>query len=73
MEPRTRISRHQPVRRPERNQQRFKSPGSAQPFLSIHSATCNTYYHQRHLLKRSMDKELRTRSFEVWQSASVAA
>jgi transposase-like protein len=64
---------HQPVRRRERKPQRFKSPGSAQRFLSIHSATYNTFYHQRHLLKRPMYKELRTTSFEVWQSASVAA
>ncbi len=63
---------HQPVRRRERKLQRFKSPGSAQRFLSIHSATHNTFYHQRHLLKRPMYKELRTTSFEVWQSASVA-
>jgi putative transposase len=64
---------HQPVRRRERKLQRFKSPGSAQRFLSIHAATYNTFYHQRHLLKRPMLKELRTTSFEVWQAASVAA
>jgi putative transposase len=29
---------HQPVRRRERKMQRFKSPGSAQRFLSVHSA-----------------------------------
>ena len=63
---------HQPVRRRERKLQRFTSPGSAQPFLSIHSATYNTFYHQRHLLKRPMLKELRTASFVIWQSASVA-
>ncbi len=63
---------HKPVRRRERKLQRFKSPGSAQRFLSIHAATYNTFYHQRHLLKRPMLKELRTASFEVWQSASVA-
>ena len=64
---------HQPVRRRERKLQRFKSPGSAQRFLNIHSATYNTFYHQRHLLKRPMYKGLRSTSFEVWQSASVAA
>jgi transposase-like protein len=64
---------HQPVRRRERKQQRFKSPGSAQRFLNIHSATYNNFYHQRHLLKRSTYKQLRTTSFDVWQSASVAA
>ncbi len=56
---------HQPVRRRERKLQRFKSPGSAQRFLFIHSATYNTFYHQRHLLKRPMYKELRSTSFEV--------
>jgi transposase-like protein len=64
---------HQPVRRRERKLQRFKSPGSAQRFLNIHSATYNTFYHQRHFLKRPMYKGLRSTSFEVWQSASAVA
>ena len=63
---------HQPVRRRERKLQRFKSPGSAHRFLNIHFAAHNTFYHQRHLLKRPMFKDRRTASFEVWQSASVA-
>ena len=64
---------HQPVRRRERKQQKFKSPGSAQRFLNIRSAAYNTFYHQRHLLKRPMCKELRTLSFDAWQRASMAA
>ncbi len=64
---------HQPVRRRERKRQRFKLPGSAQRFLNIHSATYNTFHHQRHLLKRPMYKELRTISFDAWQRASMAA
>jgi len=64
---------HQPVRRRERKQQKFKSPGCAQRFLNVHSAAYNTFCHQRRLLKRSTYKELRTASFEVWQSASEAA
>jgi putative transposase len=64
---------HQPVRWRERKLQRFKSPGSAQRFLSIHAASYNTFYHQRHLLKRPMLKEPRTASFDAWQAASVAA
>jgi transposase-like protein len=64
---------HQPVRRRERKLQRFKSPGSAQRFLSIHSATYNTFCHQRHLLKRPMLKGLRTASLDAQRTASVAA
>ena len=64
---------HQPVRRREHKQQRFKSPGSAQRFHSIHSATYNTFGHQRHLLKRPMHQELRSASIEDWQSVSAAA
>jgi transposase-like protein len=38
---------HQPTRRRERKMQRFKSPGSAQRFLSIHAAVQNTFNVQR--------------------------
>src|SRR6201995_5862847 len=44
---------HQPVRRRERKVQRFKSPGSAQRFLSMHAAVHNTFNLQRHLVSRS--------------------
>ena len=64
---------HQPVRRCERQQQRFKSPGSAQRFLNLHAATFNTFYHQRHLLKRPYYKELRAASFQCWNSAIAVA
>jgi hypothetical protein len=53
--------------------QRFKSPGSAQRFLNIHSATYNTFYHQRHLNRRLYYKELRAASFDAWKTASAAA
>ena len=45
--------------------QRFKSPGSAQHFRSIHSVKYKTFYHQRHLNRRSFNKELRAASFDV--------
>ena len=64
---------HQPVRRRERKQQKFKSPGSAQHFLSVHAATQNTFYHQRHLLSRPTFKELRADSFTIWTDASASA
>jgi transposase-like protein len=44
---------HQVVRRRERKMQRFKSPASAQRFLSVHAAVHNTFYLQRHLVSRS--------------------
>jgi putative transposase len=64
---------HQPVRRRERKQQRFKSAGSAQRFLNIHSSVYNTIYTQRHLLSRSTFKQFRTDAFNLWESASAAA
>ena len=63
---------HQPVRRRERKQQRFKSPGSAQRFLNIQSSVHNTFYVQRHLLSRPTFKRFRTDAFNVWESASAA-
>ncbi len=64
---------HQPARRRERKMQKFKSPGSAQKFLNVHSATYNTFYVQRHLLKRTTFKQYRAEAFGVWECASVAA
>ena len=64
---------HQPVRRRERKMQRFKSPGSTQRFLSVHAATYNTFYHQRHLLSRPTFKQLQSQSFNAWSAATAPA
>ena len=64
---------HQPVRQRERKQQRFKSPGSAQRFLSIHAAVYNAFYVQRHLLPRGMFKEFRAGTFAVWKQCCLPA
>jgi len=63
---------HLPVRRRERKMQKFKSPGSAERFLNIHSATYNTFYVQRHLLNRIHFKQIRNEAFDVWATASAA-
>ena len=64
---------HQPVRRRERKMQRFKSPGSAQRFLSIQAAVQNVFTVQRHLVPRAIFKQFRKSAFEVWQSCAVPA
>ena len=59
---------HQPTRRRERKMQRFKSPGSAQRFLSIHAAVQNTFNVQRHLTSRRTLRVLRDEAFRTWRS-----
>ncbi len=60
---------HQPVRRRERKMQRFKSPGSAQRFLSIHAAVYNNFNTQRHLISRSTLRIFRAEATRSWHGA----
>src|SRR5881227_123739 len=60
---------HQPVRRRERKMQRFKSPGSAQRFLSMHAAVYNTFNLQRHLVSRSTLRTFRAEAAVNWHLA----
>jgi transposase-like protein len=64
---------HQPVRRRERKMQRFKSPGSAQRFVSMHSAAYNTFNVQRHLISRRTLRIFRAEAMAQWHAASAAA
>tara|TARA_R110001599_G_C12271358_1_gene661489 strand:- start:117 stop:575 length:459 start_codon:yes stop_codon:yes gene_type:complete len=64
---------HLPVRRRERKMQKFKSPGSAQRFLNIQSATYNNFYVQRHLVNRTYLKKYRAEARILWATASAAA
>jgi transposase-like protein len=64
---------HQVVRRREQKMQGFKSLGSAQRFLSIHSAVYNTFYLQRHLISRRTLRLFRAEAAEQWQHATAAA
>jgi transposase-like protein len=52
---------------------RFKSPGSAQRFLSIHAAVYNVFNIQRHLTSRRTLRVFRDQAMLTWRQATVAA
>jgi putative transposase len=62
---------HQVVRRRERKMQGFKSVGSAQGFLSVHSAAYNTFNLQRHLVSRRSLRLFRVEAAEQWQKSTA--
>lgn len=64
---------HLPVRRRERKMQRFKSQGQAQRFAATHSAICNTFNLQRHLVSRKTLRTFRTAAMAEWNAAAAAA
>jgi putative transposase len=64
---------HQPTRRRERKMQRFKSPGSAQKFLSTHAAVYNTFNVQRHLTSAQTHHTFRAAALNTWREAVAAA
>lgn len=63
---------HQPTRRRERQQIRFKSPGSAQRFLSLHAAIANHFNVQRHMISRRTLKTLRATASADWREIVAA-
>jgi putative transposase len=64
---------HQPTRRRECKMQGFKSPGSAQRFLSTHAAIYNNFNVQRHLSTRQTHRALRSAAMGTWRDAIAAA
>jgi transposase-like protein len=64
---------HQPVRRREWKMQRFKSPGSAQRFVSMHAAAYNAFDVQRHLISRRTLRVFRAEAMAQWRAATSAA
>jgi transposase-like protein len=64
---------HQVVRRRERKMQGFKSAGSAQRFLFIHSAVSNAFNLQRHLISRQTLRLFRAEAANQWHVATSAA
>ena len=63
---------HLPVRRRERKMQPFKSPGSAQRFLSVHASVQNAFNVQRHLVSRNTLRILRGEALQNWRAATAA-
>jgi putative transposase len=64
---------HQSTRRRERKMQGFKSPGSAQRFLSTHAAYYNTFNVQRHLISARTHRAFRAAAMNVWREAVAVA
>jgi putative transposase len=63
---------HQLSRRRERQQLRFRSPGSARHFLSSHAAIANHFNVQRHLISRPTLKILRATALADWRQVAAA-
>ena len=63
---------HQPTRRRERKMQRFKSPSSAQKFLSTHAVVYNIFNVQRHLASAQTHRTLRVAAMNTWRDAVAA-
>jgi putative transposase len=64
---------HQPTRRRERKMQGFKSPGSAQKFLSTHAAVYNIFYVQRHLTTAQTYRRFRAAAMNARREAVATA
>ncbi|WP_426042649.1 IS6 family transposase [Brevundimonas sp. TWP2-3-4b1] len=60
---------HLPIRRRERQQQRFKFQASAQRFLTSHAAIYNTFNTQRHLISRPILRRFRAEAATAWAAA----
>jgi putative transposase len=60
---------HLPIRRRERQQQRFKSQASAQRFLTTHASIYNTFNIQRHLISRPTLRRFRADASSAWAIA----
>ena len=51
---------------------KFKTPGQAQRFLTVHGLVQNLFRVGRHLLQAHHHRELRDRAFIVWQEVTCA-
>ena len=63
---------HLPFRRREYAMQRFSQEKTLQTFVSVHSAVCNHFNHERHLISREDFKGKREAELAEWQQLSTA-
>jgi putative transposase len=61
---------HQPTRQQERQRRRFKSPGQAQRFLSVHGSINNLFRLGRHRMKAAHYRMFRDRAFALWREVT---
>jgi putative transposase len=64
---------HQPIRRRERQMQRFKSARHAQCFLSPHSRIHNHFQLRRHRLTADQQRTARDGAFQTWREVTTLA
>jgi putative transposase len=63
---------HRPMRRRERQMQRFKSPEQAQRFLSAHAMIYGHFHPRRHLMAAEQYRRSRRKAFQIWQQETCA-
>ena len=63
---------HVSIRRRERQQQRFKSQGSAQRFLATYAAIYNNFHVHRHLISHCTLHHLRANAMATWVATASA-
>ena len=63
---------HLPFRRREYAMQRFRREKILQKFVSVHSAVCNHFNQERHLISRDDFKGKREAALVEWQQLSTA-
>jgi putative transposase len=64
---------HQPTRQRERQMRRYKSPGHAQRFLSVHGLVNNAFRCQRNRLSAQQYKHVRAKAFSLWNEVTDIA
>lgn len=62
---------HQPLRRPEKGMNRFRSMRSLQKFAAVQSSVHNHFNLERHVYSRSDFKENRLRALVEWRQLAV--